>query len=100
MWVVIVLSVIFAIIVLRRVSNYSAVELYKDMKQGNMRTNAYVGYLQEGEEGMMTKPYSQIEGYSIPVEDMSREYLFKDEPDEYDYTKPVNYDYSKEKIID
>ena len=97
MWVIIVLSVILAIIILRRVSNYSAIELYNDMKQGDMRTNAYVGYLQEGEVGMMTKPYSQIAGYSIPVEDMSIEYLFRDELDEYDYTKPVNYDYSKEK---
>lgn len=95
MWIVIVI-VFFAILVLRQISNYSAVELYKDMKQGDMRTNAYVGFLQEGQNDMMTKRYSQIEGYSIPIEDMSREYMFQDAPDEYDYTKPVNYDYSKE----
>jgi hypothetical protein len=94
MWIVIVI-VFLSVIILRKVSGYPAVNLYKDMQQGNMRTNQYVGFLQEGQEGMMTRPYTNTPGYSIPIEDKTRKYMFQEAPDEYDFTKPIDHPYTE-----
>jgi hypothetical protein len=94
MWTVI-LFVILGLLILRspKISKYSAVELYKDMKGGDTRANRFVGYLQEDVQQMTTQPYFQGTGYSVPIEDNMRKYMFQDAPDEYDFTKPRDYTY-------
>lgn len=64
------------------------------MAAGTAQINAFADFLQEKEDDMKTvKPYFEGEGYNldyvIPMHPAG------DEFDDYDYSKPVEYDYSK-----
>ncbi len=61
------------------------------MTGGSQRTNPWVGFLQENQQNMFTKPYFEGSGYEYP-DDSLRMYETTDD-DEYDYTKPVSYTY-------
>ena len=65
------------------------------MAAGTAQINALADFLQEKEDDMKTlQPYFDGEGFSldyvIPMHPAG------DEFDDFDYTKPVEYDYSKD----
>lgn len=92
MWVVVIITVIVAILLLRKVSNYSALDIMKDMRGGSAQINPLADYFQEGEMEMLTGAYSDEYGaniiYNVRMENV-------DKADEYDYTRPPTFDYSK-----
>lgn len=94
MTAVLVTLVIIILIRTRVISTYPAIDLYNDMAGGSQRTNPWVGFLQEGQKDMFTKPYYEGSGFNI--DDYSIPSYPVDEPDEYDYTKPIDYDYTSE----
>ncbi len=82
----------------RYVSEYSAVNVYNDMRGGTQRINPMTGFLQESEADMKTlQPYFQGPGYSPTGEDSIRKYMFQEAPDEYDTTKPPTFSYGEPK---
>lgn len=93
MWVVVIITVIVAILLLRKVSNYSLVDMMNEMRGGSAQVNPLADYFQESEKDMLTGPYS--EGYGANITDNVR-MEDTDKADEYDYTRPPTFDYSKE----
>jgi len=98
MVVILALAVLLVLLIQsKRVSFFpdSALDIYKDMAAGTAQINALADFLQEKEDDMKTvKPYFEGEGfnldYTIPMHPAG------DEFDDYDYNKPVEYDYSKD----
>lgn len=92
MWVVVIITVIVVILLLRKVSNYSLVDMMNEMRGGSAQVNPLSDYFQESEKDMLTGSYSEGYGANI-TENVRMEDVNKD--DEYDYTRPPTFDYSK-----
>jgi hypothetical protein len=96
-WLILLLAILLILLLQsRRVSFFpydSALDVYKDMAAGTAQVNALADFLQEKEDDMKTiKPYFEGEGFSldyvIPMHPAG------DEFDSFDYSKPVEFDYS------
>jgi hypothetical protein len=97
MWLLVLAILLILLLQSRRISFFpdSAIDVYKDMAAGTAQINALADYLQEKEDDMKTlEPYFEGEGfnldYSIPMHPAG------DDFDDYDYSKPVDFDFSKD----